>query len=113
LRFSRKPFSHIVVLQARIQWVPQGSQEMDSAMPVYTLSPRFCSELPKTACRRPRKFPVNDLRIRAWIFERSLLLILSIISDKCRRGMVSAELLAQSRQVFRNAFRSAPGRVTR
>src|SRR5262249_21210278 len=27
LRFSRKPFSHIVSLQARIQWVPQGSPE--------------------------------------------------------------------------------------
>jgi hypothetical protein len=25
LRFSRKPFSHIVVLQARIQWAQQGT----------------------------------------------------------------------------------------
>src|SRR6202453_2387280 len=44
-RFSRKPFSHIVVLQARIQWAPQSAQEMDRDMPVHTLSPRFCSEL--------------------------------------------------------------------
>src|SRR5471030_2763471 len=45
LRFSRKPFSHITVLQAPFQWVPQGSQEMDSAMLFMRCRPRFCSEI--------------------------------------------------------------------
>jgi hypothetical protein len=45
LRFSRKPFSHILVFPAPIQRVPQSSLEMDSAMPVHTLSPQFCPEI--------------------------------------------------------------------
>src|SRR5205807_8011950 len=36
LWFSRKPFSHILVLAAQIQWVPQSSQDVDGAMPVHT-----------------------------------------------------------------------------
>src|SRR5262245_37996846 len=68
LRFSRKPFSHMVVLQARTQWGPQGFQEMDSATPVHTLSRRFCSEIgatPQKSLPTTRKFAVNDLRIPA------------------------------------------------
>src|SRR5207302_1865247 len=44
VRFSCKSFSHSLVLPARIQWVPRSSQDVDGAMPVHTLSPRFCPE---------------------------------------------------------------------
>jgi hypothetical protein len=42
--------------------------EMDSAMPVHTLSPRFCSEIgapPQKSLPTTRKCAVNDLRILA------------------------------------------------
>ena len=51
LWFSRKPFSHVLVLAARIQWTPEGAQEIDSEMSVNTLSPRFCSEVGATPKR--------------------------------------------------------------
>src|SRR3984893_5619321 len=79
LRFSCKTFSHILDLPARIQWVPQSSQDVDSAMPVHTLSPRFCPEIaqalstneigatPQESLPTTRRFPVKP---RDWIFAR-------------------------------------------